>query len=100
MAIKQQLYEDLINKIYLTIDIWTSENQLTLLDIVAYYLDRKKWKVQWRLLILIEVDGDYSGENIVFYVFKVINDYNIINKIDFFILDNARSNNPCFQIFL
>jgi hypothetical protein len=47
-----------------------------------------------------KVDGDYSGENMAFYVFKVINNYDITDKIGFFTLDNARSNDTCLQTFL
>ena len=100
LGIKQQLHEDSISKIHLTFDMWTSDNQLALLGIVAHYLDGKKWKNQSRLLALIELEGSHSGENMAAYVSKVVEEYEITDKIGFFTLDNAKSNDTCLQTFL
>ena len=100
LKIKQQLHEDFVSKIHLTFDMWTSENQLALLGIVAHYLDGKKWKNQSRLLALKEVEGAHSGENMTAYISEVVNEYEITDKIGFFTLDNAKSNDICLRIFL
>ena len=63
VEIKRQLHEDAVSKIYLTFDLWISENQLVFLGVVAHYLDGKKWKNQFRLLGLKRLEGAHSGKN-------------------------------------
>lgn len=80
--------------------MWTSDNQLALLGIIAHCLNKKVWKVQSRLLALKEVHGNHSGENMASYVSKVVNDYGIAEEIGFFTLDNVPSNDMCLDTFL
>jgi hAT family C-terminal dimerisation region len=98
--IKRELKEDALSKIHLSFDLWTSPNQLAMLGIVAHYLDRKTWKNQSRLLGLRRLHGAHSGENMASVLIDVAQDYEITDKLGFFTLDNADSNDTCLRAFL
>ncbi len=49
---------------------------------------------------LKRLEGAYSGENMTELVFEVFYDYEIIEKLGFFILDNVSSNDIYFETFL
>ena len=98
--IKRQLREDPVSRIHISFDMWTSENQLALMGIVAHYLDGKAWRNQSRLIALRKIDGAHSGENMAAYLPEVVNEYEIIGRIGFFTLDNAESNDSCLRTFL
>ena len=100
LEIKERLHEDAISKVHLTFDIWTSDNHLALLGIVAHYLDGKTWRNQSRLLALKEVKGAHTGENMAAYLTEVVDEYEIVDQMGFFTLDNAESNDACLRIFL
>lgn len=98
--IKRQLREDPVSRIHISFDMWTSENQLALMGVVAHYLDGKLWRNQSRLIALRKIDGAHSGENMAAYLSDVVNEYEIIDKIGVFTLDNAESNDSCLHTFL
>jgi hypothetical protein len=98
--IKVQLYERPISKIHLSYDMWTSENGMALLGIVAHYLDGTTWKNQSRLISLKRIRGAHSGENMVSYLLDVVQEYEITDCLGFFTLDNADSNDTYLRTFL
>jgi hypothetical protein len=88
-----------VSKIYLIFNVWISENQFTLFGIVAYYLDGKTWKNQSRLIILRKIKISHISENIAIYFIQIVNEYEITDKLDFFTLDNAESNDIYLRTF-
>ena len=80
-----------MSKVYFAFNLWTSRNLLSLNGIVAHFLN-KDFKARCILLLTLEQLGSHAGINIADRVSKVINDFKIINKIRFFILDNASNN--------
>ena len=99
-SIKRQLYDEPISKIHLTFDMWTSENKLALLGVVAHYLDKTTWKNRSRLIALRRITGIYSGENMASHLLEVAQEYEITDKLGFFTLDNAGTNDTCLHTFL
>jgi hypothetical protein len=99
-SIKRQLYDEPISKIHLTFDMWTSDNKLALLGVVAHYLDKTTWKNRSRLLALRRITGVHSGENMASHLLEVAQEYEISDKLGFFTLDNAGTNDTCLHTFL
>jgi len=52
------------------------------------------------LLGLRRLKGPYSGENIAEAIVAVVKTYKIINKIGYFVLDNAGLNNTCVSAII
>jgi hypothetical protein len=98
--IKRQLRRNPISKIHLTFDMWTSDNHLALLGIVAHYLDRTTWTNQSRLIALRRIQGAHTGENQAIYLSEVVKEYEITDRLGFFTLDNADTNDTCLRTFL
>lgn len=74
---KAQVKEELqasLSKIHLTFDLWTSENGLALLGVVAHYLDREM-KARSVAIALKTVDGAHTGENIAPLMIAVIDEF-------------------------
>jgi hypothetical protein len=44
--------------------------------------------------------GPYSGKNLAQVIIKLINEYEIADRLGFFVLDNVSSNDTCVNEFL
>ena len=87
------------SNIHLSFDLWTSPNSYAIIAIVAHYIDEKGCR-QTKLLAIRRLEGEHSGENIASAVLRVIKEYRIRNRVGFFILDNASSNDVAVDIIL
>ena len=89
-TVKKEL-KDASSKVHFAFDLWTSGNLLSLNGIVAHFLN-KDFKARCILLSTPEQLGSHAGINIADGVSKVLDDFEILNKIGFFVLDNASNN--------
>lgn len=87
-AIIRQLRDDAISKIHLSFDMWDSPSKKGVLGIVAHFVDRQ-WKLRTRLIALRRVAGSHTAENMVEHLNKVVELFDIQDKLGFFTLDNA-----------
>jgi len=85
--------------IYLTFNGWTSLNKLGFLDVVVYYISLNG-EIKASLLDLRQLKGTHSGENIVKIMRTLIYEYEIENRIGYFVLNNISSNNTCVRELL
>ena len=86
-----------LSDIHISYNVWTSGNYLPLLAIVAHFTS-EKGVLSIALLDLIELQGEHSGENQAAIVLNILNDYEIRNKMDYMVIDNASSNNTLIDI--
>ena len=49
------------------------------------------------LLSFRQLIGPYSGSNMVELVIQIIQDYNLVDRIGYFVLDNATNNDTCLE---
>lgn len=87
------------SNIHISFDLWTSDNSLALLAICGHFVD-KNHKIRTVMLALCRVKGSHSGENLTQTVIQVLKEYGINNKLGYFVLDNAESNDTCVEILL
>jgi hypothetical protein len=88
--LKQDL-ADTCQSISLSLDIWTSENQISFLAVVGHWLT-PDFKLREDLLEFIEIDGLYSGENLSTIVKSVLETFQIEYKLLTITGDNAGNN--------
>lgn len=88
--LKQDL-ADTCQSISLSLDIWTSENQISFLAIVGHWLT-PDFKLREDLLEFIEIDGLHSGENLSTIVKSVLETFQIEHKLLTITGDNAGNN--------
>ena len=87
--LKKQLRS--VESISLTSDIWTSNQNLSYLAVVAHYID-EYWVMQCRVLNLIELDPPHSGFDITQDVFGCCQEWKIEDEIMTMTMDNAAPN--------
>lgn len=90
-ALLRTMLRSAISDFNLSFDLWTSDNNLSLIAVVAHFISAEL-KPQHVLLGMKEVLGSHSGENIGATVLEVIRDYQIQDRIGWIMLDNAYSN--------
>ena len=79
------------SKINISCDIWTSTNGLSLLGVVAHFID-ESGKLQSVLLGLPRIRGSHTGENIAQVLAPVLEQYEIQYKLGCLMMDNATNN--------
>ncbi|XP_058103795.1 zinc finger BED domain-containing protein RICESLEEPER 1-like isoform X3 [Magnolia sinica] len=91
---KQKMYEVLDKlscRISLTIDLWTSDQNLGYLSLSAHYID-DNWKLQRSILNFCLVEDLHSGEAISKVVMEKLDNWNIYGKLSSITLDNCSTN--------
>jgi hypothetical protein len=83
-------------RINLSFDLWTSHNQLALLGLVAHFLDHSGVP-RTVLLSLPRQKGRHCGYGISGTIAEVIREFDIGNKLGYFVTDNASNNATCLQ---
>jgi hypothetical protein len=79
------------SKIHISCDLWTSLNSLAILGIIAHYVN-EDGKLQQSNLALRSIIGDHTGEHLAEVILEVLQEWGIISKLGFFMMDNAQSN--------
>ncbi|XP_078447180.1 putative transcriptional regulator tpeD [Wolffia australiana] len=74
-----EMFADVSN-VSLTVDAWTSQNNIALLGITAHWIDND-WKLCELLLGLRQIKGPHSGSNLAMIVVEVAYHYGIESKI-------------------
>jgi hypothetical protein len=82
------------SRINLSFDIWTSSNELSLLGVVAHFIN-SNGRLKTALLGLPRLVGSHSGENMATCIRSVINEYGFGHNLGCFMMDNAENNDTC-----
>jgi hypothetical protein len=88
--IKQHL-QMAISQIHLSFDLSTSANHKALLAITAHWTSPNYAAIA-TLLAIKELHGSHTGANISELIYSVAEEYDIIQKLGFFQMDNADNN--------
>ena len=80
--------------IHLSYDLWTSPNHFALVGVFGHYMS-SGYRVETTLLGLRRLKGPHSGENIAESIVAVVKAYEITDRVGYFVLDNAGSNDTC-----
>ena len=84
-----------LSKINISCDIWTSTNGLSLLGVVAHFID-KDGKLRSVLIGLPRIRGSHTGENIARCLTSVILKYEIKLILGCLTIDNATNNDELY----
>jgi len=80
-----------LSSIHLSLDIWTSPNNLLLLGICAHFVEQSEEKLSKALLALRTV-ASHSGEEQFATLLPVLQDYGIVRKLGSIVSDNHTAN--------
>src|SRR3954469_17624986 len=81
----QKKLQSTLGKISLTLNGWTSKNQILFLGITAHWID-ENWKLNQITLEFYHLEGSHSEENLAKALVKVLNEYGILTKVSIFFL--------------
>ena len=84
------------SKIYLLFNLYSSRNLRALLGINCYFANKFS-NLKTFLLSLLEQSSPYSSINITNNVTTIINYFNLIDKIGYFIIDNVTNNDTYIE---
>jgi hypothetical protein len=91
-GIKDQLLHTAQSKVHLSFDMGTSEGTtMSLIAVVAHYLD-SEFANQSRLIALRRIYGPHSGDNMANTLMDVIREFEIADRLGYFMVDNAELN--------
>ena len=82
---------DNCHSISLSLDLWTSENQVSFLGIVGHWLT-EDFEKREELLDFVEIEGRHSGENMAERVKSILEEFEIAEKLLTVTGDNAGNN--------
>lgn len=85
-----------VDFISLTTDLWTSNQTLSYMCLVAHYID-SDWKMQCRVLNFFELDPPHKGPVIGQAAYECVNAWKIEDKIISITLDNASNNDGAIR---
>lgn len=85
-----------MDHISLTTDMWTSNQTISYMCVVAHYID-KHWRMQTRVLAFMELDPPHSGNVIAVALFDCVTEWKIENKIVSITLDNVSNNDAAVR---
>ena len=85
-----------VDFIALTTDLWTSNQTLSYMCLVAHYIDND-WKMQYRVLNFFELDPPHKGPVIGQAAYDCVAAWKIEDKIISLTLDNAANNDGAIR---
>ncbi|XP_078447648.1 putative transcriptional regulator tpeD [Wolffia australiana] len=80
-----------VPSVSLTVDAWTAENSCGLLGITVHWVN-DQWELCKRVLVIRELVGKHSGENMGAIVLQALDDVGLKTKVSAITTDNASSN--------
>ena len=83
--------------IHITCDVWFSSNHLSFLDFVIHFIDDAKIS-RILLLSLKKIQSAYSDANMTVIILHTIRDFEFRNKLKYFVMNNADSNDTMMKI--
>jgi hypothetical protein len=88
---------DARSKIHISLDIWTSTNNKAVMGVTVVYIGQEG-ELEHVVLAMKEIEGSHEGENLCLVIISVIDDWDIIEKLGYFIMDNATNNDTMMRV--
>jgi hypothetical protein len=85
------------SRIHLSFDLWTSPNYKAMLAIVGHWTS-EGYTVKTSLMGIRQIEGRHNGENMAGIVFDIAREFEIIDKLGWFVTDNASSNDKALRL--
>jgi hypothetical protein len=93
---RQSELDGALSNIHISFDLWTSPNHLAIVSIYSHFIDARGER-KTRLLGFRRIQGEHTGVNQAKVVLEVFREYRIEQKIGYFVLDNASTNDATVE---
>jgi len=84
------------SQIHLSLDLWTTPNHHHFMAITAHWTT-SEYIAESTLLAIREVPGEHTGENLSVTVFEVAKEYDIRDRLGYFMMDGATNNDTTIE---
>jgi hypothetical protein len=98
LQVRQQL-KQARSRAHISFDCWNGKFGKPFVVVVAHYLDLNL-RNRSVLLSLREIEGTHTGENLAEAIVPVLEEYDLADRLGFFIADNASNNDTCIRYIL
>lgn len=88
---KMQRVQSGRSKIHISSDIWTSPNSRAIMVVIAHFVSEDN-VLETLVMDLVELEGNHKGQNMACHLLKVLEEWGIISKLGFVVMDNASNN--------
>ena len=88
---KLQLMLQACNSISLSVDCWTSPNNMAFLGMIVHFID-DEWVYREKVLDFVKLDGEHTGANMAHCIATVLKEWSIDDKLLSITCDNAENN--------
>ena len=85
--------------VHFSFDMWTSPNSMAMIAVIAHFVSHTG-EAKACLLGLRRIQGSHSGENMAYTIIAVIEEYELKDRLGYFMLDNVTSNDTCVREIL
>jgi hypothetical protein len=92
--LKVEIFSNSVSKIYLSFDLWTLPNCISLIGVVAHYADNI-FKNRTIMIALKRLHEAHFGENMGSLLIEIINDFDFKERLRYFVTNNINSNDTC-----
>ncbi len=92
----QKKLQSALFSIHLSVDIWTSSNQLLLLAVTADFVDYTEKKYM-KILLALHIVKDHNEEAQFAVLLSVLQNYDIVQKLEAVVTDNSDTNDTLCQ---
>ena len=96
-VIKEEL--STLDHIYITLDLWTNRNMASFLGMTVHFVD-EKWTLKSFVLAVDSFAGRHTADNIATTYHSIASKYDIWNRVNKIVSDNASSMIKAFSISL
>ena len=86
------------SKIHISCDLWTSNNHLAILGVIAHYVSEEEF-LRSKVLGMKSIVGGHTAEDQAPWVLEVVEDYGIALKLGYFVMDNDSTNDKMLREF-
>jgi hypothetical protein len=97
--LKSEIHAESINLFHVSFDLWTAPNVIPLIAVVIHYTDQG-FKNRTKLIALKCLEKNHSGENMASLLIQILREFDIQERLGYFMTDNASSNDLCIDFTL
>jgi hypothetical protein len=99
IKLKKEIHEQSISIFHISFDLWTAPNTIPLIAVVIHYTD-SSFRNCTKFIAFRRLHGSHSGKNMATLLVQILKEFEIEERLGYFITDNATSNDLCIDFTL
>jgi hypothetical protein len=97
--LKIEILSNSVSMVHISFDLWTLSSCISLMGVIAHYTDNT-FRNRTIMIALKRLHETHSGENMASLLIEIINDFDLKERLRYFLTDNVGSNDTCVHHIL